>query len=246
MEKLNISIGILAWKSGQTLKKTLRSYADVGLFDMVEETTVFFNEFNANDHEIIKDYRELYMIPNEENIGIGKAFLEIAKQSTQPYLLLLEHDWVLIEDVDTTYNRLKEGITLLNKGIDCARYRHRKTPGHPLYSLRHKGNELNYYDSEIQANSPHLLDSIHWIDNPTFPQFEKQGEWFITTSEWGNWTNNPCLYKREFYIDTVEPFAGTGIELEGNISKWWNRQGYKVAHGEGLFTHNDLQKYGHS
>ena len=27
--------------------------------------------------------------------------------------------------------------------------------------------------------------------------------------------------------------------LEGNISKWWAKQTYKVAHGEGLFTHID-------
>ena len=38
--------------------------------------------------------------------------------------------------------------------------------------------------------------------------------------------------------------AGDGIDLEGNISKWWATQNYKVAHGEGLFKHNDLKKHG--
>jgi len=32
--------------------------------------------------------------------------------------------------------------------------------------------------------------------------------------------------------------------LEGNISKWWAQQEYKVGHNEGLFMHNDYQKYG--
>jgi hypothetical protein len=67
---------------------------------------------------------------------------------------------------------------------------------------------------------------------------------FWTTSRYGNWTNNPCLYKKQFYLDTVKQFAGDGIALEGNIGKWWVQQEFKVGHNEGLFMHNDWQKYG--
>jgi hypothetical protein len=89
------------------------------------------------------------------------------------------------------------------------------------------------------------LDSIHWLDaDKEFPQYiQKQGEWFLTTSRWGNWTNNPCMYKKQFYLDKVIPFAGEGIDLEGKISKWWCEQNYYVAHGEGLFKHLDRSKY---
>ena len=73
---------------------------------------------------------------------------------------------------------------------------------------------------------------------------QKYGEYFTTTSRWGNWTNNPCLYKKDFYLETVKQFAGEGIALEGNISKWWAKQTYKVAHGAGLFTHIDEGKHG--
>jgi TPP-dependent pyruvate/acetoin dehydrogenase alpha subunit len=31
---------------------------------------------------------------------------------------------------------------------------------------------------------------------------------------------------------------------QGKISKWWAKQNYKVAHGEGLFKHNDWKKFG--
>ncbi len=48
----------------------------------------------------------------------------------------------------------------------------------------------------------------------------------------------------KFYLDTVKPFAGEGIALEGNIGKWWVKQEYKVGHNEGLFMHNDWAKYG--
>ena len=52
------------------------------------------------------------------------------------------------------------------------------------------------------------------------------------------------MYKKDFYLETVKQFAGEGIALEGNISKWWAQQTYKVAHGEGLFSHKDEGKHG--
>jgi isopentenyl phosphate kinase len=37
---------------------------------------------------------------------------------------------------------------------------------------------------------------------------------------------------------------GEGIDLERKIAYWWPRQEFKVVHGEGLFTHKDIYKYG--
>jgi hypothetical protein len=96
--------------------------------------------------------------------------------------------------------------------------------------------------------SPHLLDSVHWL-NPaeSFPdKIQSDGEYFVTTSRWGNWTNNPCLYKKDFYIDSVSDFIDDSNQItsEGEVAVWWANQEYKVAHGEGLFKHIDLVKYG--
>jgi hypothetical protein len=130
--------------------------------------------------------------------------------------------------------------------MHAVRYRHREQPGNPHFSFRHKGKELTYYDDEIGCTSPHLLDSLHWLDpSVEFPdKIKYYGNHFITTSRWGNWTNNPTMYDKDFYLQTVRQFAGEGIALEGNISKWWAQQEFGVAHGEGLFKHNDWQKYG--
>lgn len=246
MKKLPISLGILAWHSDQTLVNTLTTYHEHGLFELVEEVTILFQEFSDSDRVIANHYNLNY-IPMPTNIGIGKGFLTLANYSSQPYFLALEHDWQLIETVSITYSRLSSGMQLLNDGFDCVRYRHRITPGFPHFSFRHKGNELTYYDEEIGCTSPHLLDAIHWTDHPDInfaPHILKQQEYYTTTSRYGNWTNNPCLYHRNFYIDIVSRFAGDGIDLEGNISKWWAQQSFKVAHGDGLFMHKDLTKYG--
>lgn len=245
MNKLPISIGILAWNSGQTLVDTLTTYYENGLLEIVNDVTILFQEFNQTDFEITKHFG-LNCIGLNTNIGIGAGFIELTRFAKTENILILEHDWKLIENEKVTYARLESGLDLLNIGFDCIRYRHRKEPGHPHFSFRHIGNELEYYDNEIGCKSPHLLDSIHWLDpDINFPdKIQKVNEYFITTSRWGNWTNNPCLYKRNFYLDIVSKFAGDGIALEGNISKWWANQNYKVAHGEGLFKHIDLVKYG--
>jgi hypothetical protein len=56
----------------------------------------------------------------------------------------------------------------------------------------------------------------------------------------------------EFYKDFIDNLKHYGsVEpwkcgLEVDIGYWWARQDFKVAWGEGLFTHNDIQKYGQS
>jgi len=245
MEKLPISIGILSWHSGQVLVDTLTTYYENGLFDMVSDTTILFQEFNEQDYQIAKHFG-LDFIGLTQNIGIGKAFIKLTENAQSDYVIVLEHDWNLIEDRETTYNTLKRSVSAIELGMDVVRLRHRKNPGIPHFSFQYQGRELEYYDREIECTSPHLLDSVHWCDPAEkFPDLIKKSEdMFHTTSRYGNWTNNPCLYKKQFYLDTVRPFAGEGIGLEGNISKWWAQQNYKVGHNEGLFMHNDWQKYG--
>lgn len=245
MERLPISIGILAWNSGQTLVDTLTTYYQNGLIDIANDVTVLFQEFNETDSQIVRHFG-LNCIGLSTNVGIGKGFIQLTEFAKTENVLVLEHDWKLTEDDKTTRDRLQSGIHLLDTGIDCVRYRHRKNPGYPHFSFQYQGRELDYYDKELECTSPHLLDSVHWLDPADkFPDLiQRRGDYFVTTSRYGNWTNNPCLYKKQFYLDTVSQFAGDGIALEGNISKWWATRKYMVAHGEGLFTHIDLQKHG--
>jgi hypothetical protein len=245
VDKLPISIGILAWKSGQVLVDTLTTYHNNGLFDIANDVMILFQEASMQDVEIARHFG-LDFIALQKNIGIGKAFIKLTENAQSDNVLVLEHDWNLIESKEVTYERLESGLELLGGSVDVVRYRHRVNPGNPHFSFKYQGKELTYYDDEIGCTSPHLLDSVHWCDpKKLFPDYIGQfGEYFLTGSRYGNWTNNPCLYKKQFYLDTVRQFAGDGIALEGNISKWWAQQNYSVAHGEGLFMHNDWQKYG--
>ena len=246
--KLNLSIGILSWKTHSILINTLESYRKLGLLDIIPDIKILFQEICDEDKRIANDFNIKY-IGLSYNIGIGKGFLTLAENAEYENVLLLENDWVLIENQINTILRLKNGIKLLdNNNINVIRYRHREHPGHPLFTFNpYKDNELNIYDAEIDAISPHLLDCIHWVADPDqkfSDKITKIDDYFITTSKWANWTNNPCMYKTSFYLSHIPNFAGNGIDLEGKIGKWWNRQNFYVAQGSGLFTHRDIVKYG--
>ena len=215
MEKLPVSVGILSWKSGQTLVNTLQTYFQQEFLHQINDVCILFQEVSEQDKQIAEHFGIPY-IGMEDNIGIGRAFIELTKQSKTDNVLVLEHDWKLIENKETCIERLKSGIELLDNGFSAVRYRHRKDPGFPHFSFQYQGRELDYYDKEIECTSPHLLDSVHWCDpSEQFPKhIQKEGEYFTTTSRWGNWTNNPTLYKKDFYLETVKPFAGGGIALE--------------------------------
>jgi len=257
MTKLPISAGILSYNSTEVLTNTLNSYKQNGLLDILEDVFIFFQKFSESDKQIAESFNLRY-IPNPKNLGIGIGLLELAKNAKCENLLILEHDWELIEDTETTYNRLFEALSLISQGYKQVKFRHRYYPGNPLYSKNaYKGRELTHYDKVIDLVSPNLLSCIHWIDNPQdmFEQISKVGNYFTTTSRWSNFTNNPCLFNTNFYIeyssqfiiapDSPNPYNTPigQITSEGEISHFWARQNYPVAHGEGLFMHNDFKKY---
>ncbi|RZJ50739.1 MAG: glycosyltransferase [Chryseobacterium sp.] len=244
MEKLPISFCILSWNNLETLKNTLKSYKKNGLLNFSDDVVILFQEISKEDKRIADKYKVKYIGLNN-NVGIGAGIKLLAENAVYDHILFLENDWELVEKKDITFSRLKSGLIKLTNGFKVVRYRSRKNPGHPLFSIRHKGNELDYYDDWHQCTSPHLLESLHWLDpSVEFPdKIEREGDEFVTTSRWANWTNNPFLINKKFLLETILPFAGESVSFEKNIASWWVKQNFKIAQGEGLFKHNDLKKY---
>ena len=115
MEKLPISIGILSWKSGQTLVNTLNTYFQQEFLHQINDVCILFQEFSEEDKRIAEHFGIPY-IAKKDNIGIGQAFIELTEQAKTDNVLVLEHDWKLIEDKETLRNRLLSGVKLLDNG----------------------------------------------------------------------------------------------------------------------------------
>ncbi len=239
---MSLSVGILSWRSPLTLNNSLSSYQKNGLFECADEILIFFNEISSKDEEIVKRYNLKY-IGAPQNIGIGRALKTLVNKARGDYFLFLEEDWVLVENRDITKKRLITAMSLIEDGrADVVRLRHRFKYGYPLYQIIYKGNELK---------TPwHLFESIHWIDDPEnkFPQFISklslnEEDWFLTSSRHACYTNNPCIYKKDFLKHIVLPFTfGDGAALEDDIEFWWREQTFKVCQGPGLFEHKRLDR----
>jgi len=240
MTKLNLSIGILTWNAHSTLKNTLESYKLSGLLDMVNDVCIFAQEGKELDYKIASDYgTDIIMSPT--NVGIGKGLSTLAHAAETDNILLLENDWIILPELfPVVYSEVFKGLYMVEqKKADVVKFRSRRAPGDPLYTLQFANCEM--------TSPKHLFECVHWRENPDqdFPEYiskDPETGLYYAKAKYANQTNNPCIYNKEFYIKTISPFSGEGNELEGKIDGWWQEQDITVAHGEGLFTHYRLDR----
>lgn len=240
MPLFNLSIGILTWRSYETLVNTLNSYKKSGLLDMVNDTCLFAQEASDMDYKIASEYG-INIIMTRTNVGIGKGLSILAENAETENILLLENDWIILpEFFSSIKEQLYRGMSAIDGEVaDVVKFRSRRAPGDPLYTLQFANREMD--------SPKHLFECVHWRKDPEidFPEyiFKDAGtELYYAKAKYANQTNNPCLYKKEFYLKNIAPFAGEGIDLEGKIDGWWQEQDFTVAHGEGLFTHHRIDR----
>lgn len=249
--KLPISIGILGWNSNNSsLPNTLFSYLRNGFLNISDDITIFFQEIKEEDIKLA-NYFNIKYIGADTNVGIAEAFNTLVDNAKYENFLILEHDWYLQENAETTFDRIQSSINLLDNGFDCIKMRSMIRPGFTDFSvIRYTENPLGYFDDELQLPYPHLLDTCHifkdihqYFPNEISQLYDGNCMYYTSSSRYGNYTNNPCVYKTKFFKKILEKFIGDKDSLEGLISRWWAQQDFKVAHSEGLFTHFDVVKY---
>lgn len=230
---MSLTIAILSWNAHRTLRNTLESYKAFDLDRSATERLIFFQELSGADTQIAKKYGYDYTgTPN--NIGVAAAYKKLVESSTSEFFLFLENDWQLI---DYPFNALQDGQDMLrSKQVDVVRYRSRKYPGVPLWTLQ-------YMDNEYEKPT-HLLDCVHWQWKPDkFPEIQlatvNERDWYFASSRHANWTNNPTMFRREWLLENIVPRMGNR-DVEVDIQEWWEKQSYWVAQSEGLFTHNRI------
>jgi hypothetical protein len=240
MSLFNLSIGILTWRSYGTLVNTLESYKKSKLIDIANDVCLFAQEASDIDYKIAAEYG-INIIMTPTNVGIGKGLATLAENAETDNILLLENDWVVLpEFYDSVTSELYKGISAIERGVsDVVKFRSRTAPGDPLYTLQFANREMD--------TPKHLFECVHWRKDPDldFPEYifkDTVTGLYYAKSKYANQTNNPCMYKKDFYLENIAPFAGEGIDLEGKIESWWQEQDFTVAHGEGLFTHHRIDR----
>jgi hypothetical protein len=233
-----MTLAMLSWGAHRTLRNTLESYRRYGLDATDSDKIIFFQEMSMADVDIAMEFG-WDAIGDDENIGIAAAYRALVDEARGDLFMFLENDWELVESDPTPH--LKAAQHLLYSGVvDCVRLRSRSNPGHPLWTLQFQGKEWE--------RPTHLLDAVHWTDDPTTLGLKKinfsmlnggEQTFYHTTAKQANWTNNPTIMGTEFIRKFILPVQAGG-DLERDIQGWWEQQDFIVAQGEGLFSHNRL------
>lgn len=275
-----LSIVVLFHNEYDSLKYALRSWIDNGLIDYADEILFFLNGVRSEStfKSIITDYTE--RVPEEkrdihasaENLPLGLAILKMVQLAKHEYVLLLEKDWELIEQPETMRSRLDDSKVLVGTGVaHLVRHRHRHNPGVPLHALiMHEGREESIF--RMQKN---LLCFIHhWQKDPTvmYPgagimrrcggaeNNAEETDVFCSSSVYCQWNNNPCLFKKNWFIDDVgleyqkqykiefDKYGKTSPFLDFEYyTNWrpyaWTDKNFTVAVGTGLFRHAETEHH---
>jgi len=263
-----ITIAYLSWKRHNVLEQTLKSHEDNGLFNLINNKTVLFQEVSDLDIKIAEKYNLKYIGENK-NIGILDALLKLIENCKTEYFIFSENDWLLIHPPETVEKMLTDCINILSENeAEIIRLRSKRYPGLPYSSssiwIKNDNANINI------DNFPWKAESLSWVPHTvykegTFKTLDKNFKWHITTLEHNQWSNNIFIAKTSFLKDTLLPLINktrhftslsdnpySGLEdVLANPTKFKgtdseldiiinNFKNTKIASGEGLFTHKDF------
>ena len=235
------SLGILTYNAPKTLEATLKTFFDNGFQNNFQEILVYVNPSDklTETQKVLDEYADILCFIGDKNEWIGPGFRWMVEASKSPTILLSEDDFILTEeDKDKVSQIISSAHDLLMKGeTDVARFRSRYNPGSPLYSSWLAGQE--------HRGMTHLSECVHWKENPDidFPDFCKKISdtpvWYKFSSRNSNFTNNPCMYKVDFYKEHIIPsYCLPNTDIETAATNWWSQQDFSVLSGDGLFCHD--------
>ena len=93
-----IGVGILSWRSHQTLKSSLESYDKNGFLNFFNEKIIYFSDMSDVDITIAKKYSWDYV--GGPNNGIAAGMKNLAEHFESDYILLLQNDNPIVENAE--------------------------------------------------------------------------------------------------------------------------------------------------
>ena len=254
-----LSVGVLSYRAPETLARTMESYREGGLAECADECCVFFNAMTQTDEEQCARYG-WRCAGSPDNLGLLGGMDALARTLTGDYLLMLQNDCPLVADAPFTRRYLAEATALIASGqADIVRCRSRAHPGQGFADGK---KFARYYGSGWRPALRRLLRPLkarrvigrapYAIADAErrFPAYiERKGDFLIVDSSVINFTDQPFLISRPLMLRLLDwakahPKKRTlnGFQvMEINLnSRWWRAQHFKIAVGEGIFTHARL------
>jgi hypothetical protein len=259
------------------LQHTLISLQEHKIFDMVEETILFFNEINEDKIGNVSHY-PIRVIGARHNLIVARPMMTLFENCASTYCLFLEKDFSIELPLASKHPQLElsRAVHILESSrADLYQLRSLSNGGYPNYAKMHfTGIE----DELVRENHTHLCTFTTWINNtverwPNIFTYCDTGppidtDTVCVLSDHCNWTNNPFLITKTLWFSHFQHSLHKmlskyhitttgGNDTLSNITKetiaqhlvepWftehpheWANMHYKVASGQGLFTHYEI------
>ena len=108
MKLEDIGVVVLSHGRRDKLEKSLKSYEENGLTDMVGDKFIFFNEISSDDISLIEnDFKIFEWGGHPQNLGIGWGMTSAIDEIQTDYVLFLENDFELQSDKKDIYLQLE-------------------------------------------------------------------------------------------------------------------------------------------
>lgn len=254
---MKTSIGILSWKAHETIRKTLRTYEATHLRSVFDEAVIHFNSRTPEDDAIAHAFGWT-PAGDERNLGLLEGTAQLAREMSGDILLMLQNDCPVCVPEEEAATYLREAKELILSGkADIVRCRHRWNVGQGFSDC---ANYLKYYRRGGKKTLKGILRpfkarrmigrSPYVEPNPEtlFPNdIRKEGNFLIVDSAVINFTDQPFMIRKDLLLELARyakehPKKRTlnGFQvLELNLNcRWWRNQHYRIAVGQGCFTHN--------
>jgi hypothetical protein len=238
-----ISIGILSHFAPKTLNHTLETYKISGLLDITDDIFCIIQKSTRQEKEIevCKNFGIRY-IAMPDNGMMASGFKAIYENAKYELILFLENDFCTFCSIEDIKNYINNAIYYISSGkADIIRGRSRANPGKPNFALG-----LQTIPATEFVNHTHLSECMYWIQEPekTYPTkisridpIQPGQNWYITTTQSCNYTNNPFICSKEFFKNAIYPYLEFGSNIESKITDLWSKNEYKCIFGFGIFTH---------
>jgi hypothetical protein len=263
MKLEDIGVVVLSHGRRDKLEKSLKSYEENGLIDMVGDNFIFFNEVSSDDISLIEnDYKKFEWGGHPVNCGIGWGMVKGITECNTKYVLFLENDFELTTNKNDIYKQLELGFRNLDKGeVDIIKYRQVKD----YINTSNEAAQWPCKEEPISKRSEKARKGCEernwWIgfaveenfgyDNPDIcEKIDREDETVLwrMSCQYANWSNNPFLCNKEWFLELAvkvgfkemtSPPNSRGPDFEQQIeaNKWWQKQDYRVGILPGLFVH---------
>ena len=240
----NIGIAILTWNKPITLENTLESYKKYKFLDYFNEKIILLQENNPKERKIAEKYN-LEIYSTEQNLLIGGGINFLVDRIKSKYFIIIQNDFELIND--DFKNQLESGIRLIKKNIiNCLRLRSIKYPGYPCYGKDRipepEGDLPSTHISELIYNDENNLNNVS-IKYPHIFKKNTDENIVIVSSNYSNYTENPCLYNTDWYRNNIYKFNGNNhsINSEQQVQDIWCNLNLLIGFSNGIFIHKDIE-----